>query len=154
MTHNVIPDLNLENARILPGGFKNFAGAEGRYNAAGDRNFCVVIDNPAMAQTLQNDGWNVRALQPRNPGDEVTYYLRVSVGYKVRPPYVAMITGRRKVELTEETVGRLDRVNITSADLTIHPRVWNDQGDVKAWLADGYFVAEDRPFDAKYADYE
>lgn len=41
-----IPNISIADARIL---FRNFAGNETKYNRKGCRNFCVVIEDPAMA---------------------------------------------------------------------------------------------------------
>ena len=48
--------LNIENAHIM---FKNFSGKGDQFNRAGDRNFCVRIDDPDFARQLRNEGWNV-----------------------------------------------------------------------------------------------
>ena len=46
-------NLVIENARLL---FRNFSGRESKYNRAGQRNFCVYIDDPQDVQKLADDG--------------------------------------------------------------------------------------------------
>jgi len=46
----------MEGVRLI---FRNFEGKEGKYNAAGDRNVGVVIDD-ATAEAMLADGWNIK----------------------------------------------------------------------------------------------
>lgn len=66
-------NLVIENARLL---FRNFSGRESKYNRAGQRNFCVYIEDAADAQKLIDDGWNVRVRPPREDGEEPAIIFR------------------------------------------------------------------------------
>ena len=57
--------LLLEDAEILGGRFRNFRGEAGRFNAEGDRSFCVIVPNE-LVPTLVDEGWNIKPLK----GDE------------------------------------------------------------------------------------
>lgn len=72
-----IDNIVVENARLI---FKNFAGEESKFNRAGNRNFCVILDGDS-AEDLRQMGWNVKALRPREDEDEPTYYLQVTVAF-------------------------------------------------------------------------
>src|SRR5688572_21553594 len=101
----------IENAPII---FRNFAGREaGPYNSEGDRNFCVVLD-PAIAEQMAVDGWNVKFLKPREgDGEDDTPipYIQVRVNFDRRPPRVVMITSTGRVVLNENTIDVLDGVD-------------------------------------------
>jgi len=141
----------MEGRRIL---FRNFAGAEGRFNAKGNRNFNVVLE-PEEAEAMLQDGWNVKYLQPREEEDQPLPRLEVTVKFDgKRPPNVILITMRGKTKLDDETVAVLDWAEIENVDLIVRPYEWevNGKTGVKAYLKSIYVTIREDELERKYMD--
>ena len=159
MKRERIPNLLLENCEVLPGGFRNFAGRPSQYNKEGDRNFSIVVPNN-LVKRLIDDGWNVRQLKARDEDDEPRYRLSVAVSFKefksLPPTKVFLYSGRKRTQLTEETIAALDYAEYQKADLTIRPRLWTEEGEprrIKAYLQEMHVVVQESRWDKKYAHY-
>lgn len=139
-----------EGARIM---FKNFSGNEGKFNRAGDRNFCLFLD-PQDAAQMAKDGWNIKELKPRDEQDDPQPYLQVTVGYKGRPPKIMMVSSKGKTPIGEDMVNILDWAELKSVDLIIRPYEWevNGKSGIKAYLKSMYAVLEEDDLDRKYVD--
>lgn len=147
-------DLMIEDAKIL---FTNFAGSPTRYNSeGGKREFSVALPLN-LVEDLEKDGWNVKyrknadgEFDPERP------YLGVKVSYKFRAPAIWLITSGRKQLMTEDTVGTLDNITIKTADVVIHPSVYDVRGQqgISAYVKELYVVMDDESasFASKYAD--
>jgi len=134
--------------------FRNFSGKPGKYNAEGDRNFCLLID-PETADELQHEGFNIRYLNPRDENEDPVPYLPVKVAFgKGRPPKIVMITKRGKTELDEDSVDCLDWAEIDYAHIAINPYHYNVSGreGIKAYLKTMYVAIEEDEFEDMFYD--
>lgn len=133
MERNYEP-ITIKNAQLFK---TNFSGKEiPPYNPEGRRNFCVFIDDIKVAEDMENDGWNIRWLEPRQEGDERKAFISVAVSFTNRPPKILLISSRGETRLGEEEVGMLDWAEKEKVDITINPRYWDDNGRqrIKAYL--------------------
>lgn len=145
-----LPPVTIENARIA---FRNFAGKEGKYNAAGRRNFSILLAQE-VAVELERQGWNVKWLEPREVGDEKQPIIRVDVRYSNIPPKIMVITSQNKSILDESTVHVLDWAEIENVDLILNPSAWdvNGKSGIKAYLKKMYVTLVEDELEAKYRD--
>ena len=136
--------------------FRNFSGEETKYNRKGDRNFCVVIEDPEQAQRLTDDGWNVKVRPANDRYEEPMSFLKVTVNFANIPPKIVMVSGKVKTQLDEESVNELDTAELKRVDLTINPSDWEVNGNsgTKAYLKVMYATLDRDVFASRYEDEE
>lgn len=160
-----LSDVIIENAIIRS---KNFAGVEKQYNSAGNRNFCVLLDED-LAEALAEDGWNVKHFPPSPDSGVAQAYLQVRVYYGVSKPIVGVVLiddegqplmnekGKMMVRYLEEgQLDTLDSLRFGHVDLTIRPYSWSigNKTGVKAYLKNMFITPEIpdvNPVSRKYA---
>lgn len=121
-----LPNLQLKGAKVLGGTFKNFSGTKTKYNAEGNRNFCVRIDDPELATTLSEDGWNIKIRPARDEDEDALYYVKCNLrdNSKVPPDvYSVQERGGRLVrtKVEPENWGIFDTLYIESIDVELTP---------------------------------
>lgn len=142
----------VEDARIIPA-FRNFSGKEGPYNNAGSRNFAVELD-PQVANAMKADGWNVKFPTPGEDDEDTKMpYIQVSIGWKVRPPTVVMVSATARTIINEKNVEMLDWVNITKADLIAVESRWThgQRSGIKPYVQTLVVFIEEDALQRKYA---
>lgn len=143
-----LKQFKVENAQII---FRNFSGKESMYNDAGDRNFCVVLDD-GVAADMDKDGWNIKYTKPREEGEPPVPYIQIKVNFKNKPPRVVMITSTGRTNLNQDSVEVLDWADIRNADLICNGFDWvvGDKNGTKAYLKTLFITIEEDDLERKY----
>ena len=145
--------VQFDDARII---WPNFRGKGDTFNRPGDRNFTLVIPNMEMAEALKEEGYNVKVSPPRDEGEEPFIKLLVKVRFNEYGPKIYLQTNGNRRLLTEDTVGMLDKIDISSIDLDIRPYKWerpDGSSGTSAYLQGALVVQELDRFGA-YSEYE
>ena len=143
--------LQIDDARII---FKNFEGRGDKFNREGDRNFSLLIEDENTANALIKEGWNVKIKPGREEGDDPFMRLPVKVKFTDYGPNVYLVTGNRRNELDEESIGCLDNIEIESVDMDLRPYDWEVNGRTSrtAYLQSMEVVQRIDRFAARYSE--
>lgn len=113
--------LQIDDARIA---FRNFAGAGTEFNREGDRNFSWVVEDQEVTDALIERGWNVRIRPPRDEDGEPFVHMPVKVKMTGSTVVKLVRPGMKPIELDEDSISCLDRMNIERVDMDIRPYDW------------------------------
>lgn len=142
-------EVTIENARIT---FRNFAGAEGKFNPPGNRNFCVFLDTD-VAKKLESDGWSIKWLNSYEDEDPQAI-VNVKLNFGNYPPNVVLVSNGKMTRLDESTINVLDFAEFEQVDVILRGYAWEVSGKkgVKAYLKTGYFILVVDELAKKYGD--
>lgn len=142
--------VTIEGAKLI---WRNFKGAEDKFNRKGDRNFSVLLPTE-VAKEMEVDGWNIKWLDPREEGDDPQAVIRVKVNYNgPRPPKIVMITSRGRTPLGPDEVEVVDYANIANADMILSPYNYevNGKKGVACYLQTLFIEINEDELELKYA---
>ena len=153
---------NLTNADIL---FRNFAGVEKQYNNAGDRNFCVRLDEQ-IANELASMDIPVKILEPRDEDGEPLRFIKVKIKdfskvYSANvgqhwPADMSLAERKEKQKLSEASYYSLDDANVQTAWITVSIYRWemgagpNKKRGTSLSLSEGFFKVEPNELEAQF----
>ena len=144
-------EVRIDNARIT---FRNFEGAEGKFNAAGNRNFGIFLETE-LAKKLEAEGWTIKWLNSYE--DEPPQALiNVKLNFGNYPPNIILVTDGKNTRLDEKNVHVLDFAELEKVDVIIRGYQWEVSGKtgIKAYLKTGIFVLVVDELLKKYAEPE
>lgn len=132
--------------------FRNLSGKPGKYNNEGDRNFCILLESPKKVEDLEQKGWSISYLKPKDPRDPPQPMLRVAVSYKKYPPKVIIVNRGGKTLLPESDIHIVDWAEIESVDVVVRPYPWtvNGHSGIKAYLKTMYVKLVEDELEDKY----
>lgn len=148
--------LEIENAKLMGGRFKNFSGAKTEYNREGDRYINIKLPEE-MVEPLENAGWTIKTLKPKEEGDAPVRYINVKIRYKSQggkkdPKIYKGVSADNMHLIKEENVGDLDKDEIVKMDIVINPSYFDRNGKegYSAYLDTLYVIIKGNRFQSKY----
>lgn len=149
-----IDDIEIEDVKIK-WAFSHFDGKADTFNDPGDHNFTIILP-PEQALDLQEQGWSIRKLDPREEGDDPEYTLKVKISYRFEPPKIYLIKNGRKIRADEQDLSDIKRATTEQISVIIQPSRWvhgNNSG-ITAYVKELYAKIRQSRFEEMYEDYE
>lgn len=144
----------IDDARIM---FRNFEGKPGQFNAAGKRNFHVLLPPDAAEYLAETEGFNVKFLKPREGDDGPPQaHLKVNVNFESTiPPKIFVVTSKGRRQMTEDMMQMVDWADFAKIDLIFskYKRDWPDgRTTVTAYLQTFFGTVREDELELRYQD--
>lgn len=153
-----IPEIIIEDVKILGGSYRNFAGRPDKYNRNGGKKYFNIILDDIQAENLMKEGWRVKEMKKRDEQEPTRYFMQINLSWtnEYRIPDIQMKKGKVITQLDDDTVKILDGADIKSAYLRINPYPWyNDQDGtegITAWVKKLYITIDTNEFESSFFD--
>lgn len=137
----------------------NFSGDPERDNFGSDaRQANIIIPDPALAEELLAEGYNVKQTKPREgeeEGFEPRYFISIKVNFdSFNPPRIYLVSGDADpLLLDEESIDIIDRCQVLNVNATLNPYENPRTGRKSLYVRTMYVEQdiEDDPFAQRYA---
>lgn len=137
----------------------NFSGDPERDSFGSDaRQANLIIPDPAMAEDLIAEGYNIKHTKPKEgeeEGFEPRYFVLVKVNFNsFNPPRIYLVSGDADpLLLDEESIDILDRCQVLNVNATLNPYENPRTGRKSLYVRTMYVEQdiEDDPFAQRYA---
>lgn len=137
----------------------NFSGDPERDSFGSDARVAnIIIPDPAQAEELIDEGFNIKQTKPREgeeEGFEPTYFVSVKVNFdSFNPPRIYLVSGDADpLLLDEESIDILDRCQVLNVNATLNPYENPRTGRKSLYVRTMYVEQdiEDDPFAQRYA---
>lgn len=137
----------------------NFSGDPERDSFGSDaRQANLIIPNPAMAEDLIAEGYNIKHTKPQEgeeEGFEPRYFVSVKVNFNsFNPPRIYLVSGDADpLLLDKESIDILDRCQVLNVNATLNPYENPRTGRKSLYVRTMYVEQdiEDDPFAQRYA---
>lgn len=109
--------LKIDDAQII---YRDFSGNKTKFSN-GKRSFSLLIDDPSIADALEEAGYSVKRPNNANMDDgrELPTHMKIKVKYNANGPDIYLVTNGIMTKVPEERVEDLDRIRIVAVDMDV-----------------------------------
>lgn len=147
------------NAQIPYGNWRNFSGGPTRFNKQNTQRFFHLFLTDEEAYRLEDLGWNVKWLEPRNPSEPKQAHLQVFIKMdgpaRLQPRIWLTRKKGRPILMDEDLVSQLDQDDFARVKLQIRPYDWTLDSGVsgrKAFVKQMFVTVVEDDFSSEFFD--
>lgn len=144
-------------AQIPYGNWRNFAGGPTRFNKQNTQRFFHLFLTDEEAKRLEDAGWNVKWLEPKNPSEPKQAHLQVFIKLdgptRLQPRIWLTRKNGKPILMDEELINQLDMDDFARVKLQIRPYDWTLDSGVsgrKAFVKQMFVSLVEDEFSAEF----